>query len=88
MIKFKRNDFEEKYDFKLIYDENQNLGKRYVKQDLIGTPFCIAIDYESLDDKCVTIRYRDSMEQERVPIDSLHSFLAKETNIKTIFQDL
>ena len=77
-----------KYDFKLIYDENQQLGKRYVKQDLIGTPFCIAIDYESLEDNCVTIRYRDTMEQERVSIDSLHSFLAKETNIKGIFDNL
>ena len=77
-----------KYDFKLIYDENQNLGKRYVKQDLIGTPFCIAIDYESLEDNCVTIRYRDTMEQERVSIDSLHSFLAKETNLKNVFGEM
>ena len=77
-----------KFDFKLVYDENQNLGKRYVKQDLIGTPFCIAVDYESKDDNCVTIRHRDSMEQERVSIDSLHSFLSKETNIKSIFGNL
>ena len=77
-----------KYDFKLVYDENQTIGKRYVKQDLIGTPFCIAVDYESKEDNCVTIRHRDSMEQERVSIDSLHSYLSKETNIKSIFDNL
>lgn len=77
-----------KYDFKLMYDENQTIGKRYVKQDLIGTPFCIAIDYESKEDHCVTIRYRDTMEQERVPIDALHTFLEKQTNLKSIFDQL
>lgn len=77
-----------KYDFNLIYDENQTIGKRYVKQDLIGTPFCIAIDYESKEDNTVTIRYRDSMEQERVSIEKLKEILTEKTSLSTIFRKL
>jgi glycyl-tRNA synthetase len=57
------------------YDEAGQIGKRYRREDEIGTPFCITFDFESLDDKCVTVRERDSMKQERIAIDSLKAYL-------------
>ncbi|HYP62049.1 MAG TPA: His/Gly/Thr/Pro-type tRNA ligase C-terminal domain-containing protein, partial [Thermomicrobiales bacterium] len=62
-------------DFVVDYDETANIGKRYRRQDEIGTPFCFTVDYESLDDKCVTVRHRDSMEQERIAIADVRAFL-------------
>jgi glycyl-tRNA synthetase len=53
------------------YDETQSIGRRYRRQDEIGTPLCVTVDFDSLDDKAVTIRDRDSTEQVRVPIDEL-----------------
>ena len=53
------------------YDETQSIGRRYRRQDEIGTPLCVTIDFESLEDRAVTIRDRDTTEQERVPIDKL-----------------
>ena len=53
-------------DFRCQYDEKDSIGKRYRRQDAIGTPFCITIDHQTLEDNAVTIRYRDTMEQERV----------------------
>ena len=57
--------------FMTDYDETQSIGKRYRRQDEIGTPLCVTIDFESLEDKAVTIRDRDSLEQVRVPIAEL-----------------
>ncbi|MDR0691784.1 MAG: glycine--tRNA ligase, partial [Prevotellaceae bacterium] len=57
-----------KYDLHCQYDEKDSIGKRYRRQDAIGTPFCVTIDHQSLDDDCVTIRERDSMQQQRVPV--------------------
>jgi glycyl-tRNA synthetase len=62
-------------DFVIDYDETANIGKRYRRQDEIGTPFCFTVDYDSLEDNKVTVRHRDSMEQSRIPIDSVKSFL-------------
>lgn len=56
------------------YDDGGSVGKRYRRQDEIGTPFCITVDYESKDDKCVTVRERDSMKQERIAIDKLEEY--------------
>jgi glycyl-tRNA synthetase len=53
------------------YDDTQSIGKRYRRQDEIGTPLCVTVDFESLDDDAVTIRDRDSTEQVRVPIDDI-----------------
>ncbi len=53
------------------YDETQAIGRRYRRQDEIGTPFCVTVDFDTLDDRAATVRERDSMEQERVPIDEL-----------------
>ena len=64
-----------KLDFNVQYDEKDAIGKRYRRQDAIGTPFCITVDYQSLEDNTVTIRHRDSMEQERVAIDQLGNII-------------
>ncbi|WP_423147667.1 glycine--tRNA ligase [Rubrolithibacter danxiaensis] len=60
-----------KLDHNLVYEEKDSIGKRYRRQDAIGTPFCITVDHQSLEDNTVTIRHRDSMQQERVPINEL-----------------
>jgi len=66
--------------FSVDYDEAGSIGKRYRRQDAIGTPFCITYDYESIEDGTVTVRHRDSMEQVRVKIDELETYIA--TRIK------
>ena len=77
-----------KYDFNCQYDEKDSIGKRYRRQDAIGTPFCVTIDHDSLNDRCVTIRHRDSMEQQRVKIEDLHSIISKEVNLSNILKKL
>ncbi|HEX2368158.1 MAG TPA: His/Gly/Thr/Pro-type tRNA ligase C-terminal domain-containing protein, partial [Acidimicrobiia bacterium] len=57
------------------YDDTQSIGRRYRRQDEIGTPLCVTFDFESLDDRAVTVRERDSMEQVRVSIDRLTDHL-------------
>jgi glycyl-tRNA synthetase len=57
--------------FHCFYEEKDAIGKRYRRMDAIGTPFCVTVDYQTLDDKTVTIRYRDSMQQERISIDAI-----------------
>ncbi len=64
-----------KLDFNIQYDEKDSIGKRYRRQDAIGTPFCITVDHQTLEDDQVTIRHRDSMEQERVSISQLHQII-------------
>ena len=57
--------------FMCDYDETQAIGRRYRRQDEIGTPLCVTVDFDSLDDKAVTIRDRDTLEQVRVPVEAL-----------------
>ena len=64
-------------NFNIEYDETGSIGKRYRRQDEIGTPFCITVAFETENDGCVTIRHRDSMTQERVKIEELNDFIAK-----------
>ena len=75
-------------DFRCQYDEKDSIGKRYRRQDAIGTPFCITIDHQTLEDNAVTIRYRDTMEQERVAIDQLHDILRKKTDLREILKEV
>lgn len=70
-----------KYDFNVVYDEKDAIGRRYRRQDAAGTPFCIAVDFQTLEDQTVTIRFRDSMEQQRVAIADLKSIIGKEVNM-------
>lgn len=73
-----------KFDFYCQYDAKDSIGKRYRRQDAIGTPYCITVDHQSLRDNTVTIRERDSMKQHRVPVDSLRETLLKTTGLKTL----
>jgi len=73
-----------KLDFNCWYEEKDSIGKRYRRQDAIGTPFCVTIDHQTTDDQSVTIRYRDSMEQERIPINKIPEILNSKVSFKTI----
>lgn len=64
--------------FNVTYDVTGSIGKRYRRQDAIGTPYCITFDFDSLEDKCVTVRDRDSMQQERIKIDELAEYIQKQ----------
>ncbi|EOS60962.1 glycine-tRNA ligase [Firmicutes bacterium M10-2] len=66
-------------EFSTTFDEAQSIGKRYRRQDSIGTPYCVTVDFETEKDGCVTVRDRDTMEQERVAIDDLCDYLRKRT---------
>ena len=65
-----------KYDFNCQYDEKDSIGKRYRRQDEIGTPYCVTYDFDSEEDGMVTVRDRDTMEQERVKIVDLKEYFA------------
>lgn len=67
--------------FRVDYDETQSIGKRYRRQDEIGTPFCVTVDFESLDDKAVTVRDRDTMTQERVAIADLVNYFTNKFSV-------
>ncbi|MDV3310644.1 MAG: glycine--tRNA ligase [Cyclobacteriaceae bacterium] len=77
-----------KYDFRCFYEEKDAIGKRYRRQDAIGTPFCITIDHQTLDDDTVTIRDRDSMKQERVSIPEVKAKLSEPCSINAILRKI
>ena len=74
-----------KFSFPGQYDDTGAIGKLYRRQDAIGTPYCITVDFETLENKTVTIRERDSMEQERVAIDALEGIIGKRVSMKELF---
>jgi len=71
-----------KWDFNVAYDEKDAVGRRYRRQDAAGTPFCITVDHDTLNDDSVTIRYRDTMEQQRVKISALKTLIKEEVDVK------
>ncbi len=71
-----------KWDFNVDYDEKDAVGRRYRRQDAAGTPFCITVDHDTLTDDSVTIRYRDTMEQQRVKISALKDIIKQEVDAK------
>ncbi|MCF8324891.1 MAG: glycine--tRNA ligase [Leadbetterella sp.] len=75
-----------KSSFRTIYDDGGAIGKRYTRQDLIGTPYCIAVDYQTMEDNTVTIRHRDSMEQERIAISDLKEKIGYEVAMERILE--
>jgi len=77
-----------KFDFKCQYDEKDSIGKRYRRQDAIGTPYCVTVDHQTLEDGCVTIRHRDSMQQERVAIGALKDIISDGVSMKELFKKL
>ena len=77
-----------KWNFSVTYDEKDAIGRRYRRQDAVGTPFCITVDHQTLEDKTVTIRHRDTMNQERVEIDKLNEIIWKEVAMKNWLKKL
>ena len=77
-----------KFDFNMAYDEKDTVGKRYRRQDAYGTPYCITIDHQSLEDKTVTVRHRDTMQQDRIAISALGTFLEERVGIKSLLKTL
>jgi glycyl-tRNA synthetase len=73
-----------KFDHDITFDDKDSIGKRYRRQDAIGTPFCITIDHETLNDNCVTIRDRDTMLQERISLDQLQTVVNKKVNWRSV----
>ena len=77
-----------KFDYNCQYDEKDSIGKRYRRHDAIGTPYCVTVDHQTLQDDTVTLRHRDTMAQERVPIASLESIVADKVSIKSLLKKL
>jgi len=77
-----------KFDFSCQYDEKDSIGKRYRRQDAIGTPFSITIDHQTLTDDMVTVRDRDTMEQIRIGISDLDGLLAEKASWKSVLSTL
>jgi glycyl-tRNA synthetase len=77
-----------KFDFIVQFDAKDAIGRRYRRQDAIGTPICVTIDHDTLNDDTVTIRDRDSMEQERVKVSELPNKLDSKVNIKQLLKEL
>ena len=76
------------FDFNLQYDEKDSIGKRYRRQDAIGTPFSITIDHQTLEDNMVTVRDRDTMLQQRISVSEIGSMIEKKASWKTILSNL
>lgn len=77
-----------KFDMNCHYEEKDSIGKRYRRHDAIGTPFCITVDHESIEDNSVTIRDRDTMKQERVSIENLQNIVNNKTDMRNLLEKL
>ncbi len=77
-----------KWDFNVTYDEKDAVGRRYRRQDALGTPFCITVDHQTIEDQTVTIRHRDTMKQDRVKISDLKTIIEKEVSMKNWLQKM
>ena len=77
-----------KFHFNCRYDEKDSIGKRYRRQDAVGTPYCITVDHETLNDNAVTLRFRDTMVQERVPVDQLRAIIEDKVSITSLLKKL
>lgn len=71
-----------KWDFNVVYDEKDAVGRRYRRQDAVGTPFCVTVDHQTLEDDTVTIRHRDTMEQQRVKLSEVKEIISKEVDMR------
>ena len=77
-----------KWDMDVVYDEKDTVGRRYRRQDALGTPYCITVDHQTLEDQTVTLRERDSMKQERIAIDQLSDLLKEKLDVKHFLKQL
>jgi glycyl-tRNA synthetase len=73
-----------KFDTQAFYEEKDTIGRRYRRQDAIGTPFCVAIDHQTLEDQTVTIRERDTMKQERIPLERVRAYVQERTDWRNL----
>jgi glycyl-tRNA synthetase len=77
-----------KHEINIVYDEKDAIGRRYRRQDAIGTPYCITIDHQTLEDDTFTLRDRDSMDQKRIKIDQLKKIVEDELTLKSLLKNL
>ena len=77
-----------KWSFSTTYDEKDAVGRRYRRQDALGTPYCITVDHQSLEDQTVTLRERDSMKQERIAIKDLKSEISEHVSLEGLMRKL
>ena len=77
-----------KWDLETAYDEKDAVGRRYRRQDALGTPYCITVDHQSLEDQTVTLRERDSMQQERIAMDHLKKLIVDKVSLTSLLQKL
>ena len=77
-----------KFDYNVQIDQKDSIGKRYRRQDAIGTPVCITIDHDTKNDNSITIRYRDTMKQERISISELPEILNQELGWQSLLSNL
>lgn len=77
-----------RFDFSCQYDEKDSIGKRYRRQDAIGTPYCVTVDHQTLEDGTVTLRDRDTMEQKRIKISEIHDIVDAKVNMKVLLKKI
>ena len=77
-----------RFHFNTNYEEKDSIGKRYRRQDAIGTPYCVTVDHETLKDNKVTLRFRDSMKHERVDISQLRTIIEDNVSITSLLKKL
>lgn len=77
-----------KFDYRCAYEEKDTIGKRYRRQDAIGTPFCVTVDHQTLEDNTVTLRNRDTMAQERVKVEDLHKLIGDAVNMRNLYKKI
>ena len=77
-----------KWNFTIAYDEKDAVGRRYRRQDALGTPYCVTVDHQTREDETITIRDRDSMNQERIAIKSITGFLKSKLSMSELLKKL
>jgi len=77
-----------RFDHNVVYEDKDSIGKRYRRHDAIGTPYCITIDHDTLNDNAVTLRDRDTMKQERVPIEKLSAMVEEKVGVRKVLEGL
>ena len=77
-----------KFDHACMYEEKDSIGKRYRRMDAIGTPLCITVDHETLENNTVTLRDRDTMQQERISIDRIEQLVMEKVDLRSALRKL
>ncbi len=89
LVKASKDIFDElKFETSVQYDEKDAIGRRYRRQDAVGTPYCVTIDHQTLEDQTVTLRERDSLNQIRIPVDQVSAEVLKKTNMNNLLKEV